>query len=135
MPWRPLGLREVEAPTFSDIRHTDGGKVVRATRRPLFTPGKIPGIHFFQRLKTLGKLKKSTSSGTRTGGLPACSVVPEPIMLPCAPVYYFYFSVIMGFSYALWSQLTSKTKNFFRSLEKPLYGDIFCCSVLRQKPG
>jgi hypothetical protein len=22
--WRPLGLREIEAPTFSDIRHTDG---------------------------------------------------------------------------------------------------------------
>jgi hypothetical protein len=27
-PWRPLGLREVEAPAFSDIRLTDGGKVV-----------------------------------------------------------------------------------------------------------
>jgi hypothetical protein len=26
--WRPLGLREVEAPTFSDIRLTDGGKTV-----------------------------------------------------------------------------------------------------------
>jgi hypothetical protein len=35
-PWRPLGLREVEAPTFSDIRLTDGGKVVSPTRRPLF---------------------------------------------------------------------------------------------------
>jgi hypothetical protein len=31
-------LREVEAPTFSDIRLTDGGKVVSPTRRPLFTP-------------------------------------------------------------------------------------------------
>jgi hypothetical protein len=30
-PWRPLGLREVEAPTFSDIRLTDGGKVVSPT--------------------------------------------------------------------------------------------------------
>jgi hypothetical protein len=45
-PWRPLGLREVEAPTFSDIRLIDGGKVVSLTRRPLFTPTKIPGIHF-----------------------------------------------------------------------------------------
>jgi hypothetical protein len=27
-PWRSLGLREVEAPTFSDIRLTDGDKVV-----------------------------------------------------------------------------------------------------------
>jgi hypothetical protein len=45
-PWRPLGLREVEAPTFSDIRFVDGGKVVSPTPRPLFTPRKIPGIHF-----------------------------------------------------------------------------------------
>jgi hypothetical protein len=45
-PWRPLGLREVGAPTFSDIRLTDGGKVVSLTRRPLFTPRKIPGIYF-----------------------------------------------------------------------------------------
>jgi hypothetical protein len=39
-------LREVEAPTFSDIRLTDGGKVVSLTRRPYFTPRKIPGTHF-----------------------------------------------------------------------------------------
>jgi hypothetical protein len=31
--WRPLGLREVEATTFSDIRLTDGGKVVLPTNR------------------------------------------------------------------------------------------------------
>jgi hypothetical protein len=29
---------EVEAPTFSGIRLTNGGKVVSPTRRPLFTP-------------------------------------------------------------------------------------------------
>jgi hypothetical protein len=40
-PWRPLGLREVEAPTFSDIRLKDGGKVVSPTRQPLFTPGRF----------------------------------------------------------------------------------------------
>jgi hypothetical protein len=45
-PWRPLGLREVEAPTFSNIQHTDGGKVVSPMRRPLFTPRKIPGTYF-----------------------------------------------------------------------------------------
>jgi hypothetical protein len=45
-PWRPLGLREVEAPTFSDIRLKDGGKVVGFMRWPLFTPRKIPGTHF-----------------------------------------------------------------------------------------
>jgi hypothetical protein len=36
--WRPLGLREVEAPTFSDIRLIYGDKVVSPKRRPLFTP-------------------------------------------------------------------------------------------------
>jgi hypothetical protein len=45
-PWKPLGLREVEAPTFSDIRLTDGGKVVSPTRQPLFTSRKIPDTHF-----------------------------------------------------------------------------------------
>jgi hypothetical protein len=37
-PWRPLGLQEVEDPTFSDIQLIDGGKVVSPMRRPLFTP-------------------------------------------------------------------------------------------------
>jgi hypothetical protein len=45
-PWWPLGLRDVEAPTFSDIRLIDGGKVVSPTTRPLFTPRKFPGTHF-----------------------------------------------------------------------------------------
>jgi hypothetical protein len=46
-PWRPLGLREAEVPTFSlDNRLIDGGKVVRPTRRLLLTPRKIPGTHF-----------------------------------------------------------------------------------------
>jgi hypothetical protein len=37
-PWRPLGLRDVEAPTISDIRLIDGGKVVGPMRRPFFIP-------------------------------------------------------------------------------------------------
>jgi hypothetical protein len=36
-------------------------------------------------LEGLGKLKKSTSSGTQTGDLPACSIVPQPTTLPRAP--------------------------------------------------
>jgi hypothetical protein len=40
-PWRPLGLREVEAPTFSDIWLTDGVNVINPTRRLLFTPGRF----------------------------------------------------------------------------------------------
>jgi hypothetical protein len=45
-PCRPLGLREVEAPTFSDIRLINGGKFASSTRRALFTPRKILGTHF-----------------------------------------------------------------------------------------
>jgi hypothetical protein len=45
-PWRPLGLPEVEAPTFSDIWHTDGGKIVSPARRSLLNPRKIPGTYF-----------------------------------------------------------------------------------------
>jgi hypothetical protein len=40
-PWRPTGLREVEAPTFSDIELTDGGEVVSPTRRPLLPPERF----------------------------------------------------------------------------------------------
>jgi hypothetical protein len=40
-PWRPLGLWEVEAPTFTDIRHIDGGKVVSPMSRPLLPPGRF----------------------------------------------------------------------------------------------
>jgi hypothetical protein len=45
-PLRPLGLREVEEPTFSDIRLIDGCEVASLTRRQLFTPRKIPGTRF-----------------------------------------------------------------------------------------
>jgi hypothetical protein len=37
------------------------------------------------RLEGLGQLKKSTSSGTRTGDLPAFNVVPQPTTLPRPP--------------------------------------------------
>jgi hypothetical protein len=46
-PWRPLGLRDILAPTFSDIQLIHDGKVVSPTRRPFFIPRKIPGTPFF----------------------------------------------------------------------------------------
>jgi hypothetical protein len=42
------------------------------------------------RLEGLGKLKKSTSSGTRNGDLPACSIVPQGTTLPRAPAAIYY---------------------------------------------
>jgi hypothetical protein len=40
-----LSVARVDAPTFSDIRLIDGGKVVSPTHRPLFTPRKVPSTH------------------------------------------------------------------------------------------
>jgi hypothetical protein len=37
-------------------------------------------------LEGSGQLKKSTSSGTRTGDLPACRIVAQPTTLPRAPL-------------------------------------------------
>jgi hypothetical protein len=58
-PWRPLGLREVDAPTFSDIRLIDGGKVVGPTRRPLFTPQEVSWYPFL--------LEAESTSGPECG--------------------------------------------------------------------
>jgi hypothetical protein len=40
-PWRALGLREVEATTFSYIRLTDGNTIVSPMRRPHLPPGRF----------------------------------------------------------------------------------------------
>jgi hypothetical protein len=93
-PWRLLGLWEVKAPTFSDIRRINDGKVVSRTRRPLLPPGRFLVLIFvggwvdprvIVQLEGLCKFKESTLSGTRTGYLPACSIVPQPTTLPRAP--------------------------------------------------
>jgi hypothetical protein len=47
MAWKPMGLLDVEAPTFSlDNRFADSGKVVSFKRRQPFTPQKIPNTDF-----------------------------------------------------------------------------------------
>jgi hypothetical protein len=42
----PYGFETSRIPHFLDNRLTDGGEVVSLTRRPFFTPRKIPGTHF-----------------------------------------------------------------------------------------
>jgi hypothetical protein len=64
--------------------------------RPPFTPKKIPGTHFCQRLSrsqghsAAGKIRSIEKSnnliGTRTRDLPARSIVPQPTTLPHAPI-------------------------------------------------
>jgi hypothetical protein len=38
MPWRPIGLWDVEAPTFLDNRLTDGGEVSLTRRQAVLYP-------------------------------------------------------------------------------------------------
>jgi hypothetical protein len=42
----PYGCETSRLPHFLYNRLTDGGEVVSFTRRPTFTPRKIPGTHF-----------------------------------------------------------------------------------------
>jgi hypothetical protein len=84
-------LQEVEAPTYSDIRLTDGQPHAPASFYsqddswypfPLEAESTPRPIVW---LEGLGKLKKSTSSGTQTSDLLACSISPQPTMLRRAP--------------------------------------------------
>jgi hypothetical protein len=85
--WRPIGMWDIEAPTFSlDNRLTDGGEVVSLTRRPSFTSRKIPGSHFSQRLsrpeghsaaERIRSIEKKNNNiiGNRPRDLSACIIV------------------------------------------------------------
>jgi hypothetical protein len=76
-------------------RLTDGGEVVSLTRRPPFTPRKIPGTHFSSRLnppqghsadgKIISTEKSNDLIGNRIRVIPACSIVPQPTTLLRAP--------------------------------------------------
>jgi hypothetical protein len=65
---------------------------------PTFTPRKIPGTHFCQRLSQAqghsagGKIRSTKNSndliGNWTRNLPACSIVSQPTMLLHAPALF-----------------------------------------------
>jgi hypothetical protein len=105
MPWRALGLWDVEAlHILLDSRLSDCGKVVSPTRRPPFTPRKIPGTHFCWRLShpqghsAAGRIswieKSSDFIGNRTHDLPTCSIVSQPITLPRTPKLLLCFIIL-----------------------------------------
>jgi hypothetical protein len=64
----PYGCQTLRLQDFLDNRLTDGGEIVSLTRRPPFTPGKIPGIippkimHTFTRLPIFPVSEKCSSA-------------------------------------------------------------------------
>jgi hypothetical protein len=96
-PWRPLGLLEVEAPTFSDISSWMAARLSALCACRFLPPGRFLLLisvrgwvnpRAIVQLEGLGTLKKSTSSGTQTGDLPACSIVPQLTTVPHAPIQW-----------------------------------------------
>jgi hypothetical protein len=91
-------LREVEAPTFSrQSAHRWRQGCQPYAPAAFYPPGRFLILFSVRgsidpmaivRLEGLGQLKKFTSSGSRTGNLPACSIVPQPTILPRAPGDY-----------------------------------------------
>jgi hypothetical protein len=128
-PWRPLGLLEVAAPTFSDIRLIDCGKDVSPTDAGLYLPpGKFLVLipvrgwvdpRVIVRLEELGKLKKSTSSGTRTATFRLVAWRLKPTTLPLAP----HFLQCIKMTGEPWVP-----KIALKTLLK-LYGNITTCTV------
>jgi hypothetical protein len=87
-PWRPIGLWDVEAPTFS----LDGQPYAPAALYPQedswysFLLRGWVNPRTIVRLEGLCQLKKSNDLiGNRTRDLPACSNVPQPTTLPRGP--------------------------------------------------
>jgi hypothetical protein len=96
----PPGFETSRISHFLDNRHTDGGKAVSLMRRPPFTPRKIPGTHFCQKLSRhkghnaagrIRSIEKYTDLiDNRTRDIAACSKVPQPTTLPQVPVIIDY---------------------------------------------
>jgi hypothetical protein len=104
-PWRPIGLWDVETPTFSlDNRLTDGGEIVSLTSRPSFTPQEdswhpfileAESTHGHSAAGRIRLIEKSNDLiGIRTRNLPAGSIVSQPTTLPRAssPLLFVYHS-------------------------------------------
>jgi hypothetical protein len=95
----PQGCEMSRLPHLLDNQLTEGSKVVSLTCRPPITPQEDSWYSFLlgwvnprpiMQLEGLGNLKNSDDLiRNRTRDLPACSIVTQPNMLPCAPNFLF----------------------------------------------
>jgi hypothetical protein len=109
-PWRPIGLWDVEALTFS----RQSAHRWRWSCQPYAPAALYPQEHSWYllcislrrwvepraivRLKGLGQLKNHEKSNdliaNRTRDLPTCSIVPQPTKLPRGPVGNKWYNLI-----------------------------------------
>jgi hypothetical protein len=91
----PKVCKTSKLPHSLDNRLIYGGEAVRLSHRPPFSPRKILGTHFCQRLSrpqghsAVGRIryieKSNNLIGIRTRDFSACSVMLQPTTLPRAP--------------------------------------------------
>jgi hypothetical protein len=122
--WRPIGLWDVEAPTFSrQSAHRWRWGCQPYVPAALYSLGRfLVRISFrswvdtraIMRLERLGQLKKIDDIiGNRTRDLPACSTVPRPNTLPRAPLSH-------HISYEWWLSHPEGTRTLLHAIKVTL---------------
>jgi hypothetical protein len=97
-PWSPIGLWDIEAPTFSrKSAHRWPWSCQPYAPAALYpSPTMIPGTHFcwsvcrpqgYSAAGWIRSIEESNDIGNRTRDLVACSIVPETSTLPRAHIY------------------------------------------------
>lgn len=93
------------APITTPQKATAGSERHIRHVKKCISPRKISDTHFCQRLSVpqshsaagrIGSIENSNNIRNRTHNLPACSIMPPPTTLPCAPDPFFTLVTIMS---------------------------------------